>query len=755
MKKRSVRWMAYLLAMTLFAGILGGCGKEDGESTAPSDTGDVPSEDSVKGRYVEQQEVLPEELKDWSIAQMYEIEGKLRFVTTGQEEGKTILREWEMQEEGLVDVTQEWLASMALSCGDWVDVRLVQGNGGTQYLYTGYVAEGEENYKSHLWKGDGGAAKEITPEKWTVQNEMWGGYEMIQGLAALDNGTLMTYSYTSVDILDGEDGSVKESESVSYLYEGNAVTDGENVYLFAGTQIEKRREGRGENVETIPYPVAGGSSSLVTAGSSSIAFGGEGGLMLGILKDGTLIAAGEDGIFRRTGTAEDAGWEQLAEGVDTDFALKDYQCKDLTVLEDGVIYALFMVNGTPKLNRYVYDPEAVSEVTQVLKLYTVYENPTLKQAAAMYHKAHPEVLINIEYEYPMYFLGQENYDDVYKKLNTMLMGEDAPDLLVTDYLKADSYGSKGLLTDLEDVVKPLEEQGDLLSNITRTYLREDGHRYVVPLWFEVPLAMGRDIKAEDMGSMESLAKFLANAEGSYMGPQTAAELVDIFYPYFCGEIVRDKKLDKEAMGRYLEYLKAIGDNCGIMASRPENDSYDGMWELGAEAKLAFEKVGGFTGCMFPMSMVEYIKGEYAAFEDMFYPVTQMGICSRSKYQDTAKDFLKFVLSEQVQDMDNYDWFPVNRNSLVTQSQKDRSDYMAVVSFIADDGQYTHFESKPYSQETAAQLVKLCEALKKPVKEDAKIREVLTECLGGYLDGTQSKEDTIQKIEAGLKMYLAE
>ena len=42
-----------------------------------------------------------------------------------------------------------------------------------------------------------------------------------------------------------------------------------------------------------------------------------------------------------------------------------------------------------------------------------------------------------------------------------------------------------------------------------------------------------------------------------------------------------------------------------------------------------------------------------------------------------------------------------------------------------------------------------------MKEHAKILEVLTECVGGFLDGSQSKEDTIQKIEDGLKMYLAE
>ena len=93
--------------------------------------------------------------------------------------------------------------------------------------------------------------------------------------------------------------------------------------------------------------------------------------------------------------------EKLVDGVDTNFAMRDYTCLGLVALEDGSIYALFETGREERLYRYEYDPDAVSQVTQVLKLYTVYENSVLTQAAVMYHKAHPEVLISIESEYPM------------------------------------------------------------------------------------------------------------------------------------------------------------------------------------------------------------------------------------------------------------------------------------------------------------------------------------------------------------------
>ena len=209
------------------------------------------------------------------------------------------------------------------------------------------------------------------------------------------------------------------------------------------------------------------------------------------------------------------------------------------------------------------------------------------------------------------------------------------------------------------------------------------------------------------------------------------------------------------MGRYLDYLKMIGDNCGIVDSRPEDKIMSGMWELASEAKLAFNRVVGFIDCMFPMNMVDYIKGDYTAFENRFIPSALTGICSRTEYMDTARDFIKFALSQEVQDVDSFNGFPVNRASLKKLAAKDRSNFSAATMIKDDEGGYIEFDSKPYPQETADALAALCETLDKPVKEDSKIREVLIECLGGFLDGSQSREDTVQKIEDGLKMYLAE
>ncbi len=771
--KPGARWLSVILATALLAGTLSGCGADSGgEESRKGDAGNGSAKGSSaldgeasgssgqdgKGRYVEIQESLPEELNDWSILQMYAVDDNLRFLACKAQDGKVILREWEKQGESFEDVTQSWLSSMEFACaGDWLEVHLAQGKDGRQYLYAGYMAQGEENFQGHLWKVQGEEAVEITPEKWTVPNEEYGSYEMVQGIAVLDNGTLISVSYTSLDILSQEDGSIIESQKPTSFYEGGVVSDGEYVYLRSSNgssgQIEKRQNAKEEGAVQIPYPAK--EAQTAESGDSGVfTFGGGASLALSVLPDGTLIVGGEEGLYRLKADAEPGQWELLVAGRETDFAVADCWCVDLAAFQDGSIYALFETEMGQKLNRYVYDPEAVSEVTEVLKLYSVYESSLLKQAATMYHKAHPEVLIEIQNVYPAYYFEETDYNAVYQELNTMLMGEDAPDIVVMDHLNMDSYADKGLLADLEDVVGPMEERGELLSNVTGAYKREDGKRYAVPLQFAVDLVLGRDISAQDMGSMEALAGFLSQTDERYMDTQTVAELVDKFYPYLCKEIVNEKQLDRETLGRYLEYLKAIGDNCGIIASRPENEIDLGILALTGKAKLAFNRTTGFGDCMFPMSMADYIKGDFAAFENRFEPLVQAGVCSKSQYVDRAKDFLQFALSEEIQNLE-YNGFPVNRKSMEYQAAKDRSNYHMVVSVEGDDGSPIMFESKPYSQETADRLVAMCEGLERPVGEDRKIREVLIENLSGYLDGTQSKEDTVQKIEDSLKMYLAE
>ena len=139
---------------------------------------------------------------------------------------------------------------------------------------------------------------------------------------------------------------------------------------------------------------------------------------------------------------------------------------------------------------------------------------------------------------------------------------------------------------------------------------------------------------------------------------------------------------------------------------------------------------------------------------LFRSMVQTGICTKSGYKDRAKDFLEYLLSESVQQTDAYGGFPVNTAALEQSARRDRSEAEAETEIVAD-GAAVEFRIEAYSQETADKLTAVCAGLEKSAGEDEKIREVLTEVMEGYLKGGQSLEDTLQKAEDGLKMYLAE
>lgn len=732
------RFAALAVTLAMLTGLLAGCGKQNQQEDTPAV--------QEKGRYVESEQTLPEEWSGWTARQLFVRDDKLHLVMAKAEDERLAVRELEQTEEGFADVTGQWLEDIVLPAEQWIDLRLMQDGNGVQYLFSQY-GDGDE-YKGHLWKSEGDAAVEVTPEDWNRLNEDWGIYEMIFGIAALDSGQLFVNGAMAMSLVSGQDGSTLESEASTGDYAETVLSDGQNIYLVCRDssgnvgQIEKRPEGKKKGAEIIPIDLES-----------------KNGLSFCAADDGTIIAAGNSGIFRYA--ADGDKWERLLPGSETSFALSDRWCVGLAALKDGGIYALFSQDGgNAILNEYRYDPDAVAEVTEVLKLYAVEESYLLQNAVALYHRTHPEVMIETEYAYSLddsYSNVEYDYNEVYQKLNTMLMSGDAPDILVLDHLNPDSFIEKGLLADLSGVLAPMEEDGELLKNITDSYRAEDGGTYVIPLQFGFSYITGRDITAADMQSIETLAAFLKGKQESYMGCKTVEDMVDLFYPYFCDDIVKEKTLDKDVLREKLEAMKIIADNCGIVEKYDDkNNRRHNIWDLASEIKLAIEKgAAGFNDCMFDVAITDYIKGEFAAFENQFIPSLETAVCTKSQKQETAKDFIRFALSEQIQDQDYYSGFPVNARSLEKLTLRDRSDMAAVTTIEGDDGSEVMFEIKAFPEVTAQRLAEICKTVSRPVKEDAKIREVLIDSLGSYLRGQGSLEDAVSEIEKGLNMYLAE
>ena len=472
-----------------------------------------------------------------------------------------------------------------------------------------------------------------------------------------------------------------------------------------------------------------------------------------VLEDGTVYAADADGFFRCD--VGDTNWQKLLEGIDTSFSMSDQWCRDIVALSDGSVYAWFGSESGDKIMIYRYDPDAVIEVTEELTLYTVEESFFLQQAAVQYHKQHPEVLIHVDAAISMTdkYSGNADYQQIYQDLNTSLTSGNGPDLMVMDHLKLDTYASKGLLLNLQEILQPMEEDGTLLSNITTAYQEADGRRYAVPLQFGLLLAVGRDVQPKEMSSMDAIAKAVSGKAESYMGDRTCGELVEAFYPLIVDDILQNRQVNRDTLRAWLEDLKKIADNCGILPSRKEGRAAN-IWDLGSDVKLVLQETDGFNEAMMPYAVAELLNANVVSVENAFYPKMVIGINSRSEHVEIAKDFLRFALSEELQSVDTYEGFPVNAKALEMQAAADRSMAEAYTTYDID-GSTAEFAIKAYSEETANHLMELCKAATLCLKEDTQIETSLTESLQAYLNGQASVEEAMDAVEGSLKMYLAE
>lgn len=740
--KMSRKGTALLLAAAMVSVLFTGCGKQE-EPAGPA------QQQVQKGKYVEKELTLPEGVSAADISHLFNVDGKLHMLVKKDNAGRAVWQEWEFNNNAFSDVTGQWLKELDVPYLNFGSAQILRDKEGASYLFAIYNFEESEQYSAHLWKSEDGAlAVEITPEEWTVPNEEYDYYETPEDLVILDNGMLVAKYYYKTDYYLAEDGSLLktiEQDPMQERYLNAVANTGDHYYLMAvdGNENVKNVQIFGTDSDTPLNTIAFAQESTGTS-------------YMDVRKDGTMFIANIDGIFQCMDGS--TNWEKLMEGVDTSMGMLDMWCRGMTVLDDGSFYISYGgEDDKAALMQYVFDPDAVTEITQVLNLYTVNESFLLQQAAVMFHKAHPEVMINIETGISRMeqFNTNIDYAQIFQELNTKLVAGKGPDILVMDNLDLDSFMEKGLLEDINDIVAPLEADGSLLSNITSCYLQEDGKRYLVPLQFGLVLSVGRDVDVKNMADIPSLADAMSKNDESLMGPRTPYELVEAFLPYFVSDIVKGKELDQEALKINLEYVKKIGENCGIIPTRAEDERPWGLWDIASKAKMFFAETDGFNQAMMPISAANLVNGTFTPFGNAFYPRLQVGIYSKTEKMDVAKEFIAFLLTSELQNQDFYEGFPVNSISLDYLAAKDRSNMEAYTMIDMGDGAQGEFAIKSFSDADAKTLTDACRNVDKLARKDQQILKVIAENIPGYLDGSQTIEKTIEGIEAGLRMYLAE
>ncbi len=107
--------------------------------------------------------------------------------------------------------------------------------------------------------------------------------------------------------------------------------------------------------------------------------------------------------------------------------------------------------------------------------------------------------------------GAVTTTDALKTLNTEIMADNGPDVLILDGIPAATYMERGLLADISGIV----EEAGLLKNIQDAYETEEGSIYQIPARFAMPVLFGTEENLSEITDLSSLADIVEANQSVY------------------------------------------------------------------------------------------------------------------------------------------------------------------------------------------------------------------------------------------------
>ena len=485
-----------------------------------------------------------------------------------------------------------------------------------------------------------------------------------------------------------------------------------------------------------------------------------------------------DGAISYFGTLQETGKvKSLIEKEDCDF---------LVLFNEYVGSVLKCV-----LINYHYDKEISAFPDNQITVYSLIENDTIRKAVGYYAKNHRDVYV--KYETGMAEGMGITESDAIKTLNTEIANGKGPDIVVLDDLNTDSYIKDGLLDDLSDVV---DSNDELFSNVSEA-LKTDGKIYQYPLNLAFPTIAGNKDKVEkvkDLDSLLAVTKELKDESKDKITPniKSAQELFyKLYYLYGNDWITEDEKINEESLTNYMNKVKEIYTITDERAKEVDGQAGLDLDETSSEnAPTEQEELVNMKKSLTKNLLAEYLyTGEkvsigYGAFADLseldgvvglmdsnkdatykvmnrndekvFIPVNCIGINAKSKNKDTAKDFLKELLTEKAQiEINRYRGLSVNKNaitntpnSLKENAQLDESTNHYVYS-IGD------IKLVLANEDDVNKLISKIEELNVPAKLNRKLLMEAGKQFEAFQKGEISVDDAVKEVVKNLDLYLSE
>lgn len=646
-----------------------------------------------------------------------------------------------------------------------------------------------------MWK-DGKLGVVVVTEEGIFQSYTYDGKEWSEGKeeTELNKEPLQQRTDGLMNVFLGRDGNLYRKSGDSPDME--VLRDGTKLLVNINNScVECFKDD--EMVATIPtVQIATPDQTLVGANDETIAVIGEDGTsvvfydgktfekkhtismeqsleecMLEPGKDGMWYVANHQGIHRLTENGSIA--ETVMEGSNTYFGdTASIYLRGFVVGDSDEFYGLFAGEEGWKLMQYVFDENAPAMAKTELSIYSLTENDTVSRAISAFRKEHPDV--EIEYTWAVERFGVVSTDEI-RSLNTELLAGSGADILLLDGLSYKTYMEKGVLEDVTDVAKKLEQEG-ILPNVIQNTAQKDGKIYAIPARIHVPLIYGTEEEVKACESLDTLQAYAEkNREKKLFGytefDQIGMTLFHLFYPELQEE---DGSLDEEKLVRLLETVCQLYENGGLKEYNGYSEKSKFYWlelqsyfnsnqEMSAPSYQEYVhmiETSGFESVRDVYYSAGNIQAPIKSIKNYYVPYTIAGINAASSHKKVAKEFIPYLFEKKIQKAEFYEGFTVSEKVLdqmpdYVESAEAKQNWNTFVGLDQNTGEEYEVKMGYPSKEETQKLVALIKNLDTPFYQEQIVTEMVLEELERLYRGKQSVEETAREICKKVDLYLAE
>ena len=740
-------------SLTLILGSIAGCGKKNGDSPQGGDAPQADQAGSAMGRYVETDVPLPGQGEE-PLGILWE-EGGLSLYTATDASHTTFLRYQYNGQEWSTGTEIPWLADAAERlhlCAYYI----YGGMDGRLYAMA-YPAEGDDTlfYGQYILSSeDGATAVDITPASITEKGD---SRDYILDMTVLNDGSLGIACSSRPGIQFYRDKKqIFETNGISFSSDHQAclAASEETIAVFSedGKSVDFYSAKDFQNLGNVSVDLDL-MEALIAPGNDGVWYLMHSQGLLRIPEDGSIVETIMEGSQGLMGSSTAGKMNFVAGGQD------DFYC----------LYREYNQN-TCHLKYYSYNDSVPAVSSDSLSIYGLRENPVVSQAVYEFQNTHPEV--RIEYNFAVGEWEHPSSDDI-RTLNAELLNGSGADVLILDDLPVKAYMEKGILSDISDLKEPLSEKGVLLDVIGNT-AQLDGKTYAYPATINVPIRFGSEEGINALESPDALHSYLERHPDSPLFGRSFHGFSGstLFHVMYDEILAADGAPDEEKLSRLLEDWMQICKN----AQTPEFEEALGTEDIpkwgslgvafntgafySSDADVFLEEFSGLGSTMIAYTQMDKNGQTPRDLKGYYIPHTIAGVNASSAQQELAREFIETLFSENVQQPNGYNGFPVTEQALEAMAdyvETDAAQNITVGSGYEDPltGEECHLDGFYPSRERVEALITTIKGLRTPFLVESDITNTFLEEAERFYNGEQTAQEAAAAICQKVRMYLAE